>query len=175
WWGRALRRSGRFIVTVAKSPERSTRMCSNSIVRSIVLRCDYVQSGLDRLRLAPQAARSVGVPGGLVVAGRGAAVSGFGRGDRGRLVLGEHAPAGLGTSEAGDAARDRPILRPRGPLGRPPAARRAVPPTGGRTLLGEEPPPRWRAPPAPTAARTSRRCPAPSWPRAARPAVETTR
>ena len=31
---RALRRSGRFMVTVAKSPERSTRMCSNSMAAS---------------------------------------------------------------------------------------------------------------------------------------------
>ena len=33
----ALRRLGRFIVTVAKSPDRSTRMCSNPIALSFSL------------------------------------------------------------------------------------------------------------------------------------------
>ena len=58
---------------------------------------------------------AVGVPGGLVVAGRGAAVGGFGRGDRGRLVVGDLAPAHLGGAEPGYGAGEVRRRLSRGP------------------------------------------------------------
>ncbi len=42
---RALRRSGRFMVTVAKSPDRSTRMCSNPIAASSFPLAAYAARG----------------------------------------------------------------------------------------------------------------------------------